>query len=174
MYGVPSMSTSPLYGSAPVESRICTSRNRIFDFSCVPKMLYSVGCRLGAKCTASMVSMLRGGPEYLESTRSIVVDHGFGDSTRAGAIVEVSVISPGGALIDGDELIEHRLPFQARVILPTWPSSCPTVSTLYTAWYAFVATIAPHLTIYTSLSSVWPDFHNPANLILCLAFVSHI
>lgn len=33
---------------------------------------------------------------YLESTRSMLVDQGFGDSVRAGAIAKVPVIRSGG------------------------------------------------------------------------------
>jgi hypothetical protein len=36
--------------------------------------------------------MFRGGPVYLESMRSMLVDQGFGDSVRAGAIAEASVM----------------------------------------------------------------------------------
>jgi hypothetical protein len=80
----PLIKTSPLYGSAPVESKMFTSRNRILDSAWVPSIWYSVGCRLSANLTASIVSMLRGLPLYLVAPTSVDVDQGTAGSSRAG------------------------------------------------------------------------------------------
>src|SRR4051794_40927509 len=47
----PSIYTSPQYGSAPVESRIFTSRNRIFESGRVPGTLsaaFAASCKLNS------------------------------------------------------------------------------------------------------------------------------
>jgi hypothetical protein len=86
----PLIRTSPLYGSAPVESMMFTSRKSILDSSLVPKILYSVGCKLSANSTASMASMLRGRPLCLETPASAFVAQGTAGSSRAGDMLSLS------------------------------------------------------------------------------------
>lgn len=88
----PLINTSPRYGSAPVESKMLTSRNRILESSGVPNMEYSVGCKLSSNLTASIVSMFRGRPLWVERAASVVVGQGTAGSSRAGDMLRVRLL----------------------------------------------------------------------------------
>lgn len=70
---IPSINTSPLYGSLPVESRMLTSVIKIFESGLVPAISYFFGVKLLSNCTASMAWMFRGGPEYGSTSAAVLL-----------------------------------------------------------------------------------------------------
>lgn len=76
-----------------------TSVNSILDSACVPKMVYSFGCRFAPKSTASIHSMFRGVPLNVLGALSVSVDQGTGGSIRAGDMV--AVVMNGIVSIEG-------------------------------------------------------------------------
>lgn len=70
---IPSINTSPLYGSLPVESKILTSVIKIFESGLVPAISYFFGVKLLSNCIASMAWMFRGGPEYGSTSAAVLL-----------------------------------------------------------------------------------------------------
>ena len=84
---IPSIKTSPRYGSRPVESRMLTSTNRIFESGWVPKMSYCLGCRLSSNSISSIYLMFLGKPLKVLGSLSVSNGHETGGSSiLAGAI----------------------------------------------------------------------------------------
>lgn len=89
---LPSMRTSPRYGSLPVESRIETSSIKIFESGWVPWISYFLGLRRSSNLRSSMYLTFRGGPSYGSSLEADSAQETVqGSPTTAGAMASSSM-----------------------------------------------------------------------------------